>query len=139
VLEQFIKREADIFGNLTEQDRGDVSTLMKRHRCTATSGITELLVRTALANFGEAEFDKNGYDFIGFEDRNIAHDSSYGNVLNPDKLRLQDGLAVFQKHCNYVVQVVIDFIQRFALGMRARKPGNETNEQAGLWAPFDYR
>jgi len=37
------------------------------------------------------------------------------------------------------MQVVVDFIQRFALGMRARKTGNETNEQAGLWAPFDYR
>jgi hypothetical protein len=92
-----------------------------------------------LADFDEAESDKNGYDFIGFEDRNIAHDSSYGNVLNPDKLRLQDGFAVFQKHCNYVMQVVIDLIQRFALGMRAREAGNEANEQAGLWAPFDYR
>ena len=44
VLEQFIKREADIFGNLTEQDGRDVSTLMKRHRCAAAGGIAELFV-----------------------------------------------------------------------------------------------
>ncbi|MFZ3037399.1 MAG: hypothetical protein WA112_09040 [Rugosibacter sp.] len=66
MLEQLIKREADVFGDLTKQDWGDVSTLMKRHRCAATGGITELFVRTALADFGEAESDKNGYDFIGF-------------------------------------------------------------------------
>ena len=112
---------------------------MKRHRCTATGGIAELLVRTTLADFGEAEPDKNRYDFIGFQDRYIAHDSSYGNVLNPNKLGLQYRLAVLQKHFNYIVQVAVDFIQRFALGMSARKTGNETNEQAGLRAPFNYR
>lgn len=105
----------------------------------AASSIAELLVRAALADFSKSEPDKNGNDFMGFEDRNIAHDSSYGNVLNPDKLRLQHGFAILQKHCNYVVQVMVDFIQRFALGMRARKAGNETNEQAGLCAPFNYR
>lgn len=139
MLEKFIKRDADVFGNLTEQDRGDISTLMERHRCTAASGIAELFVRAALADFSESEPDKNGYDFIGFEDGNIAHDSSYGNVLNPDKLRLQHGLAVLQKHRNDIVQVVIDLIQRFALGMRARKTGNKTNEQPGLCASFNYR
>jgi hypothetical protein len=43
VLEQFIKRDADVFADLTEQDRGDISTLMKRNRCAATCGIAELL------------------------------------------------------------------------------------------------
>ena len=55
VLEQLIKREADVFGDLTEQDWGNVATLMKRHRGAAASGIAELFVGTALANFGEAE------------------------------------------------------------------------------------
>lgn len=83
---------------------------------------------TALTNFGEAESDKNGYDFIGFEDRSIAYDSSYGHVLNSDKLGLQRRFAVFHKHGNNVVQVVVDFIQRFALGMSAGKTWNETKE-----------
>ena len=94
-LEQLIKREADVFGDLTEQDWGNVSTLMKRHRGAAAGGIAELFVGTALANFGEAESEKNGYDFIGFEDGNIAHGSSYGNVLNSNELGLQRGFAVF--------------------------------------------
>jgi hypothetical protein len=44
VLEQLIKCEADVFGDLTEQDWGDVSTLMKRNRCAAACGIAELFV-----------------------------------------------------------------------------------------------
>lgn len=138
VLEQLIKRDADVFGDLTKQDWGNVSTLMKRYRGAAAGGITKLFVRTALANFGETESEKYGYDFTGFEDRNIAHDSSYGDVLNSNKFGLQRRFAVFKQHCNNVVQVVIDLIQRFALGMSAGKTGNEPNEQASLRAPLNY-
>jgi len=44
VLEKLIKREPDVFGDLTEQDWGDVSTLMKRNRCAMAPGIAELFV-----------------------------------------------------------------------------------------------
>lgn len=63
---------------------------------------------------------------VGFEDWNIAHDSSDGDVLNPNKLGFQHRLAIFQKHCNDIMQVVIDFIQRFPLGMSAGKTGDKT-------------
>jgi len=44
VLDQLIKRETDVFGDLTEQDWGDVSALMKRNCCAAACGIAELFV-----------------------------------------------------------------------------------------------
>ncbi len=44
MLEQLIKREPDIFGDLAEQDRRDVSTLMKWDGCATTCGIAELFV-----------------------------------------------------------------------------------------------
>ncbi|OGS80352.1 MAG: hypothetical protein A2Z94_05220 [Gallionellales bacterium GWA2_55_18] len=91
-----------------------------------------------MTDFSEAEFDKNGDDFIGLEDGDIAHGSSDGDVLNPDKLGFQHRFAILQKHCNDIVQVVIDLIQRFSLGMSARKTGDKTNEQACLWTPFNY-
>jgi len=91
-----------------------------------------------LADFGEAEFDENCDDLIGLEDGNITHDSSDGYVLNPDKLRLKYGFAILQKHCDDIVQVVVDLVQCFPLGMRAGKAGNKTNEQASLWAPLNY-
>lgn len=65
VLEQLIKRNPDVFGDLTEQDWGDFSALMRM-------AITSLGFRTGT-------------------------------------------LPIFQKHCNNFVQVVIYFIERFAL------------------------
>lgn len=65
-----------------------------------------------MTDFGEAEFDENCDDLIRFEDGNIVHESSDGDVLNPDKLGLQHRFAVFQKHCNDIVQVMVNLIQR---------------------------
>ena len=139
MLEELIKREPDVFGDLTEQDWGDISTLMKWNRCAAACGIAELLVRSALADFGKTEFDENGNDFAGFEDGNVPHNSSDGNVLHANKLGLQHGFTIFQKHCNNIVQVAVDLVQRFPLGMSTGKTGNKTNEQASLRAPLNYR
>lgn len=92
-----------------------------------------------LANFGKTEFDKDGNDFIGREDRNITHNSSNGDVLNPDKPRLQYGFTILLKHCNNIAQILVDFIKRFSLRMSTGATGNKTNEQASLWAPLNYR
>ena len=86
MLEKLIKYETDVFGNLTEQDWRNVSALMERNRCAAASSATKLFVWPALTNFGEAKLDENSDDFVGFEYGNIAHDSSDGDVLNPNKL-----------------------------------------------------
>ena len=37
------------------------------------------------------------------------HDLCNGDVLNPDKLGFQRRFAVFQKHSDYIAQVVVDF------------------------------
>jgi hypothetical protein len=65
--------------------------------------------------------------------------SSDGDVLNSHKLGFKRGFAVFQKHCDHVVEIAIDFIQGFTLGVRTGETGNEADEQACLRAPFDYR
>ena len=92
-----------------------------------------------MTDFGKTEFDEDGDNFTGFEDGNVAHYSSDGDVLDPDKLGLEHGLTIFQKHCNYFVQVVVNLIQRSPLGMCPRETGNKTNEQACLWTPLNYR
>jgi len=112
---------------------------MKWYRCAAACGIAKLFVRSALADFGETELAEDGNDFVGFEDRNIAHHSSDGYVLNTDKLGFQNRFAVFQKHYNNFVKVMVDFIQCFPLRMGARKAGDKADEQAGLWASLNYR
>jgi len=59
--------------------------------------------------------------------------------LNSNELGFKRRFAIFEKHCNNLTQVVIDFVQCFPLGMRARKTRNETNEKARLRTPFNYR
>ena len=88
---------------------------------------------------GETRLYEAGDDLIGFEDRNIAHDSSDGDVLDPDKLGLQHGFSIFQKHCNNIVQIVIDFIQCFSLGVSTGEARNKANEQPCFRAPLNYR
>ena len=112
---------------------------MKWYRCAAACSITELFVRSALANLSETRFEQDRNDLVGFEGRNIAHDSSDGDVLNSDKFGLQNGVAVFQKHFNNFVKVVVDLIQSFSLGMGTRETGNKTNKQASLWASLSDR
>ena len=98
MLKKFIKCKTDVFGYLTEQDWRDVSALMEWNRCAAACRITKLFMRTALADFDEAELYENGDDFIGLENGNIAHDLSDCDVLNSNKLGLQHRFAIFQKH-----------------------------------------
>ncbi len=112
---------------------------MKWNRCATACAIAELFVRSALADFGETEFDQDGDDFMGLEDGNVAHNSSNGYVLDPNKLGLKLGFAVFQKHGNNIVQIAVDFIQCFPLGVGAGETGNKTDEQASLWASLNYR
>jgi len=64
MLKQLIKRYADVFGNLTEQVWGNIPALKKWNCCATACVISELLVRTTLANFGEADFDENCDDLI---------------------------------------------------------------------------
>ena len=105
---------------------------MKRNRGATAFGIAKLFVRSALTDFGETEFDEDGNDFTGLENGDVAHYSSDCDVLDSDKLGLQQGLTILQEHCNNVVQVVVDFVQRFPLGMCPGETGNKTNVQAGL-------
>lgn len=59
---------------------------MERNRGATARRVAELLVRTALTNFSEAKLDENSNDLIGFENGEIAHNLSDGDVLNPNKL-----------------------------------------------------
>jgi len=45
VLQQIIERQADILGDLAQQDRGEVAADMQRHGGRAAIEVAELLVR----------------------------------------------------------------------------------------------
>jgi hypothetical protein len=113
--------------------------LIERDGRAVTGTVTELLVRPTLPDFGRAEIEEDGNDFRWFENRNVAHDSCDGDVLDANKLRFQGGLAVFEKHAEDFLKVMVYFIQRFPLRMSAREARNKPDKHAGLRASLDYR
>lgn len=96
MFKKFIKREANVFSDLAQQDWGNIPALVKRNSCATTRTIAELFMRSSLADFGETKFDQNGDNFTGLKDWNVAHKSSDCDVLNPDKLGFHDWLTIFK-------------------------------------------
>lgn len=136
---QFVDGEADVLGNLAQQDRRNVAPSVERHRGAASLAIPELFVRATLADFDKAQPNQQGDNLLGFEYRRLAHASGNGHVLYADELRFHHRLAVFQQHGDDFAQIVVDLIQRFALRMGTGKSWHETSEQAGLRTTFDHR
>jgi hypothetical protein len=98
MLEKLTDRHPDVSANLSKQDRRDIAALMKRNGRSLASAIAKLLMRTALPDFNEAELQKYCDNFGRFENGNVAHVLGNSNVLDPDKLRVESWLSVFEKH-----------------------------------------
>lgn len=111
---------------------------MKRDGSASPARVTELFVRTALPNFGKAERYENGDDLIRLEDWDIPHQSGDCHVLNAYEFGLQGWFAIFEKHCEYLLEVSVEFVERLALGVRAREPRDKANKQLRLRAPLDH-
>ena len=83
---------------------------MKRDRCHTAVSMSKLLVRTALTYLREAETRKNADNLPRFEDRQLRH-SAHLHQMSADKLRLDGGLAVLQKHCENLAQIRVQLIE----------------------------
>jgi len=97
VLEQIIDVQADILGDLAQQNRREVAAGVKRHRGRATIGVAELLVRTALAHLGKPERQQNGNDLARLENRDARH-SGHDHGLRADEFGFELGLAIVEQH-----------------------------------------
>ena len=55
---------------------------------------------------------QNSDDFRGLENRDIAHESSDGNVVNSDELRLELRFSILQKHADDFLKIAIELAGR---------------------------
>jgi len=87
-VHDFFGSHSDISSNLPEQDRGDISPLVKRDRGAAAVCVTKLLVRPLLPNLFKAKRNEFRHDFCRPEDREFAlgHRSAHLNRLRSDEL-----------------------------------------------------
>jgi hypothetical protein len=138
-IDEFLGRDLDVAGNLPQQDRGNVTALMKRNRRAAAVRVTELLVRPFLSNLSKAERNESRHDFRRLENRQLAfrHCLAHLNRLGSDELGFQGRLAILEQHLDDFGQIPIQFFDRFALGMRTGKAGNISNVEARVGAPLD--
>ena len=137
VTNELIEGEPDVLCNLTEQDGRNIAALMKRDGSASATCVSKLLVRTALANFGETKCNKNGDDRTRFESGDVPHRSNDHDILHADKLGLQVRLAVFKKHGDNFLQVMVHLVESHALRVRARKARDKPHKEFGLWATFN--
>jgi len=63
IFQEFFDGQTDIFGNLSEEDWGDVSPRMEWNRGAPTIGVAKLLVTSFLANLRKTEAFQNVYHF----------------------------------------------------------------------------
>jgi hypothetical protein len=110
---------------------------MERHGGVSALCVSKLLVRPSLANFRETECNKNGDDLVRFENGDVPHRSGDRDVLHADKLGLQFWLAVFEKHGDDFLEVVIHLVERLALRVGAREARDKPDKKFGLGATLN--
>lgn len=60
-------------------------------------------------------------DLVRFENGNIPHRSGDRDVVHANKLGLQFWLAVFEKHGDDFLKIVVHLVERLALRVGARE------------------
>ena len=67
-----IWRQADVRGDLAQEDRRDVAALVKRNSREPPIGVPELLVRASLPDLDGAQNVEKPCNLCGFQDREVA-------------------------------------------------------------------
>ena len=137
VPQKLLQGDADIFGDLTQQNRRDIASGMKWNGRASSVGMTELLVGPALAYLLESQPLQNRNDLAGLENRYAGHSRNFDG-LDSDKLRLNMRRAVLTQHLDNLLQVDVEFIKGLGLRMSSGKTGNVTHIEAGIRATLNY-
>ena len=135
---ELIESKPDVLYDLSEQDGRDIAAMMERHCSASALCISKLLMRTALADFRRTECTENSDDLTRLENGGVPHRLRNGYVLDTDKLGLKVWLTIFEQHCNDFLQVTVNLVESFALGMGSRKAWDKPYKKLGLGAAYNY-
>lgn len=78
---------------------------MKRYSRHSSIRVLELFVRASLSYLNKSELEQDANHLTRLKNRNVAHCSSQGNLLDTYKFSFHEWLAFFQKHLYYLFQV----------------------------------
>ena len=121
---QFLNGEPNVARDLPQQRLRNVATRMKRYGGAAAIWMTILPVGTALPREGEAVPFQQALDLAGLQDWDRAQGLAGLNGMRTDELRLELRFAVLQQQCHDFLEVGQQLVDRGALGVGARPPGD---------------
>lgn len=95
-------------------------------------------MKTTLPHLDKTKLKQNRDDFAWLENRDVTHRSGYRDVLNADKLRFKNRLAIFKQHFDNLLEVAVQFIEGFGLRIRAIESRNKTYVESSLRTALDH-
>jgi hypothetical protein len=130
-IDELLNCEPNVVGDLSQERRRDVSTLVNRNCGDATVGVAELFVRTALASLSEAQPLEPCHDLTRLEDRWLGHESRHDG-LYAHKLGFEARFAILKKERDDLFQVLVEFVERLGLAVSAGKARDIPDVQSGI-------
>lgn len=106
-FQELVNRKPDIFGDLADNERRNISALVERHRGNTPIRMAKLPVGTALPDLSESERGEAGYYFLWLEHREVAHELAHNHVVDSHKLRLDLRLTVLKEHPDNLAKVAV--------------------------------
>jgi hypothetical protein len=105
---------SDVSRDHAKQGRGDVSTRVKRHRCSPPVRMTVLAMGSALSNLGKTETFEDPGNLARLENRDITHLCDLDG-LRAHKFSLELGFPILEKHRYDLFEVLPQFVDAGAL------------------------
>lgn len=139
VCDKVVDGQADIAGNLAEQDRREITPGMDWDGRCAAVRMPEPLVGAPVASFREAERLQNADDLARPENRDGGHVRSEHDCLRADVVSNPFRSPVLEEQRDNFTEIGVELVEGFALAVGAREARHVADIQAGVAAAFNNR
>lgn len=114
-------------------------THVKRDSRAPAIRMAKLFVRPPLPNLLETEAQQQRRDLARLENWDGSHTppSRDSDRMDAEELRLELGIAVLEKHLDYLTQILLEFIQCAPLAMSAGPTGNRPDVEVSVRIALD--
>jgi len=104
--QKLLRRNCDIFDNLAEKKRRNITATVKWNRSSASIGMAVLLVRTALTDLDKTQLLQHTGHLTRLQNGKTGHYLN-GDGLGTHELDLKLRLTILHEHRNDLAQVLV--------------------------------
>ena len=128
----------DIFENLSQKSWRNIASGVDRNSRESPVRMPELFVRTSLPHLDEAHLLNDANKFSCLENRELRQISAHLDQLCADELPFKWRLTILQQHLDHFPKILVEFVERLSLRMRAGKTRNVADKVSGFGVAFDH-